>query len=178
MTGYSQHGEFSVRRTQLSDCRLLPAIERSASCVFASDPTLAWLTEQEPINPEKHAALIGQGLCFVAAYDDDRPCGFIATEVLGLDLHIWELSVELSHQKRGIGRQLIAALAHAAANLRLRQLTLTTFRDLVWNGPFYQSCGFAELLDLTFYPRLAALLESEAQSGLPIERRCAMVKSL
>lgn len=178
MTVLSQQAVYAVRRTRLPDCQFLAAIERSAAALFVSDPTLAWLAQQDPIDTSKHAELIGSGLCFVAVSGDDPPCGFIATEVLGSDLHIWELSVESSHQQRGIGRQLIVAAERAAACSGLQRLTLTTFRDLAWNGPFYQSCGFAESPDAAPDPRLAALLDAEAKHGLSAERRFAMIKLL
>jgi GNAT superfamily N-acetyltransferase len=169
---------YQVRRTRLLDCSLLPAIERSAAALFASDPALAWLTQQDPIEPDRHAELIGSGLCFVAVSGDGLLCGFIATQVLETDLHIWELSVYSSHQKRGIGRKLLVATEQAAAISGLRRITLTTFRDLAWNGPFYQSCGFNECPDGASEPRLAGLLAAEAQHGLSPDRRCAMVKTL
>lgn len=178
MTRSLELAGYEVRRTQSSDCSLLPAIEQSAAELFALDPALGWLARQDPIEPDRHAELIGSGCCFVTLSDEVRPCGFIATEVLGTDLHVWELSVEKAHQKRGIGRQLMVAAEQAATNFGLRRLTLTTFRDLIWNGPFYESCGFVELPDVTFEPRLAGLLQAEAAHGLPAERRCAMVKLL
>jgi GNAT superfamily N-acetyltransferase len=178
MTNPPQFSGCEIRRTRLPDCHLLPAIERSAALLFASDPELAWLAQQDPIDTARHAELVGSGLCFVAVSGDGSPCGFIATQMLGSDLHIWELSVESNQQQRGIGRQLLVAAERAAASGGLKRLTLTTFRDLVWNGPFYQSCGFAELPDVAFEPRLAALLAAEAQHGLSAERRCAMVKAL
>jgi ribosomal protein S18 acetylase RimI-like enzyme len=178
MTKPPQFSGCTIRRTRLPDCPLLPEIERSAAALFASDPALARLALQDPIDPARHAELIDSGLCFVAVAGDGSPCGFIATQVLGSDLHIWELSVETNHQQRGLGRQLLVTAERAATSNGLRRLTLTTFRDLAWNGPFYKSCGFAEWPDVRSEPRLAALLDAEAQHGLDADRRCAMVKTL
>jgi hypothetical protein len=53
-------------------------------------------------------------------------------------------------------------------------LTLTTFRDVAWNGPFYQRLGFEELAAHDLSPDLAQILAHEAARGLPGDRRCAM----
>ena len=169
---------FTIRRTLISDCDSLPEIERSAAAAFAADPGLAWLAKQDPVSRERHADLIQRGVCFVAADKIDAPCGFIVSENFETDLHIWEMSVSSDYQQRGIGRQLLTSLEAEARALGLQRLTLTTFRDLVWNAPFYQSCGFAILNGEAVTHRLAALLKSEADHGLPRERRCAMAKTI
>jgi len=56
-------------------------------------------------------------------------------------------------------------------------LTLTTFRYVPWNTPFYRSCGF-ELVNPIGYPMLLATMEAEREGGLPLEQRCGMVRQL
>lgn len=53
-------------------------------------------------------------------------------------------------------------------------MTLTTFRDVPWNAPFYARRGFELLDDTTIGERLQTILEKEAGHGLPRARRCAM----
>jgi hypothetical protein len=53
-------------------------------------------------------------------------------------------------------------------------VTLTTFRDVPWNAPFYTRLGFAMLDELTLPAGLAAKREQETRHGLPPETRCAM----
>ena len=56
-------------------------------------------------------------------------------------------------------------------SLNVEAHTLTTFRTIPWNGPFYRSCGFAEwTVDLSEY--IEAELAKEAVNGL--KDRCAM----
>jgi hypothetical protein len=45
----------------------------------------------------------------------------------------------------------------------LPAVTLTTFRDVPWNGPFYAKLGFRELSELS--PGLAAMREHERAIG-------------
>jgi hypothetical protein len=53
----------------------------------------------------------------------------------------------------------------------LRALTLTTFRHVAWNAPFYARYGFVEL-PADSDGRLKAILIRETAHGLP--NRCAM----
>ena len=88
-------------------------------------------------------------------------------------MHLWELAVRLHDQKRGAGRALMAAVAGDARARGLRAVTLTTFRDIPWNAPFYSRLGFAEA-DATGDPRLKDVLAREAEMGLDLASRCAM----
>lgn len=57
-------------------------------------------------------------------------------------VHLEQLSVHPEHGRRGIGRALIA---HAIADARgrgVRAVTLRTFAEVPWNGPFYERLGF------------------------------------
>jgi GNAT superfamily N-acetyltransferase len=87
------------------------------------------------------------------------------------------MSVRSDQQRKGIGRDLIRAAELWARSKQLTALTLTTFRDVPWNAPFYRSCGF-ELVNPIGYPMLLATLEAEREAGLPIEQRCAMIRQL
>ncbi|WP_373691614.1 hypothetical protein [Hyalangium versicolor] len=56
----------------------------------------------------------------------------------------------------------------------LAALTLTTFRGVPWNEPFYARLGFETLEGAAIGERLSAILRDEVLKGLPGERRCAM----
>jgi hypothetical protein len=53
-------------------------------------------------------------------------------------------------------------------------VTLTTFRDVPWNMPFYARLGFEEIPAATLTPALRSVLEDEARRGLDPARRVAM----
>lgn len=59
-------------------------------------------------------------------------------------LHIDEVDVLRAFQSQGIGRALLGAAADWARTKGLQTLSLTTFRDVPWNAPFYASFGFRE----------------------------------
>jgi GNAT superfamily N-acetyltransferase len=161
----------TVRPTRPGDVASLPAIERAAGERFREDPCLAWLADGEVISAEQHLEYAERGLSWLALAND-QPVGFILAEAHPSSLFIVELSVDLDWQGKGIGRQLIACVAGHARTLGLASLTLTTFRDVPWNAPFYARLGFEKMTTLT--PELRQKREEETAHGFAYETRCAM----
>ncbi|CZU62297.1 N-acetylglutamate synthase and related acetyltransferases [Enterobacter cloacae] len=160
-----------IRPTTPNDVTALPAIERAAGQRFREDPEFAWLADGEVLSAEQHLEYAERGLSWLALVND-RPAGFILTEAHSSSLFIVELSVDLDWQGNGMGRQLIARAADHARRLGLASLTLTTFRDVPWNAPFYAKLGFEYVTELT--PELREKREEEAAHGLAYNSRCAM----
>jgi GNAT superfamily N-acetyltransferase len=164
----------TIRPACEDDAELLPDIEQSAALAFRAMPELAWLADGDNASPEQHRALIAAGGCWVAVDAEDRPVGFLNAGIDGKMLHIWELDVHLDWQGRGIGRALLQQAIEESRQCGLAAVTLTTFRDVAWNAPFYRKSGFRILEAEGMDNRLAALLLDEAERGLPADRRCAM----
>ena len=127
----------TVRPTRPGDVTALPAIERAAGERFRDYPELAWLAEGDVISAEQHLDYAERGL------------SWLALELHASSLFIVELSVHLDWQGKGIGRRLIACVADQARKRGLASLTLTTFRDVPWNAPFYARLGFEMITTLT-----------------------------
>jgi hypothetical protein len=53
-------------------------------------------------------------------------------------------------------------------------VTLSTFRDLGWNGPFYERLGFRVLGEVELTPGLAAVRAHEVDLGLDVDARVVM----
>ncbi|MFI8221753.1 GNAT family N-acetyltransferase [Pseudomonas sp. NPDC085632] len=165
---------FDVRRASLADAVALPAIERSAAQLFRLDPPLAWLADAEVPDAAQHLQAIEQAYVWVAANSDGQLTGFVRAVGIDQHMHIEELSVGQAFQGQGMGRALVAAVIEQARAMQLNSVTLTTFRDLPWNAPFYQRMGFAELTFAQADRHLHETLQAEAHYGFPAERRCAM----
>jgi GNAT superfamily N-acetyltransferase len=141
--------------------------------VFRRVPALAWIADAPPMSEDEHLQLITQGHVWVAQRQlvHAQPVGFLAAQVLGHALHIRELSVHPDWQGRGVGTGLLAQARQQVHRLGLPCLTLTTFRDVPWNAPWYSRLGFEPAPD---EPRLAELLRIEAEHGLATHPRVAM----
>lgn len=126
---------------------------------------------------------------FWHAFDDgaimvvDAPpasvAGFVAVFPLDEEAFVAQLSVRRANQGRGLGRRLMLSAEQWARDQEFAGLTLTTFRDVAWNAPFYASLGFSEVAADATRPGLKAEREHETARGLDaVGPRIAMRKPL
>jgi N-acetylglutamate synthase-like GNAT family acetyltransferase len=160
-----------------ADAVLLPDIERSAGHIFRQIPGLEWITDDHVMTADQHLPAILAQSAWVAC-EEEEIVGFLNAERTSDALHIREISVLGRVMGRGIGRQLIETAATAARTSGLSALTLTTFRDVPWNAPYYQRLGFELLAEAELDARLISILAHEVAAGLPGDRRCAMRRTL
>ncbi|WP_394824857.1 GNAT family N-acetyltransferase [Pendulispora albinea] len=156
-----------IRRATGADLHLLPALEALADTVF---DTLGFGALPAPGTVE---AFAGARLVLVAG---DPPVGLARLEEVDGFAHLEQLSVHPEHHGRGIGGELLEAAFHeAVAVLGYPAMTLCTFADVAWNGPFYVRHGFEPLETLT--PGLRRLQEKERAEGLEaMGRRVVMIR--
>ena len=57
-------------------------------------------------------------------------------------------------------------------------MTLTTFTDVPWNGPYYQRCGFRPLANTELTPGLRKIRADEIARGLDEWPRISMRREL
>ncbi|MDJ0865171.1 MAG: GNAT family N-acetyltransferase [Myxococcota bacterium] len=164
---------YRVRASRPDDLAALPDIERAASALFAGLPiepgVLADVTTLAHFE-RAHAA----DELLVAAGPDDRPVGFAFLERVDECAHLDELDVHPDHGRRGVGAALVRGVLDRARRRGLPAVTLTTFRDVPWNAPFYARLGFRVLGDAELGPELAELVRSEHERGLRREDRVVM----
>jgi GNAT superfamily N-acetyltransferase len=73
--------------------------------------------------------------------------GYIAAEVLDGNAHVAQVSVARDFAGRALGRAMIEFVEQWGADAGRPATTLTTFRDVPWNGPYYRRLGYRVLLD-------------------------------
>jgi GNAT superfamily N-acetyltransferase len=134
---------------------------------------LEWVAHGEVLSAEDFGRFHATGNLWVALHEG-RPGGFLAAQTLDGNLHIRELSVSQECQGRGMGRLLIETAMAAARQRGMPALTLTTFRQVPWNAPFYIRCGFRLLDRSSLSQALADVLADEEAHGMPSGSRCAM----
>ena len=94
----------------------------------------------------------------------DPPACYARIEVVDGRAHLAGLSVRPRFMRQGRGSELVRAACAWAAEHGYSEITLCTFAEVPWNGPFYAELGFGELAELT--PGLQALRDAERSSGL------------
>ncbi|QXJ25478.1 GNAT family N-acetyltransferase [Actinomadura graeca] len=150
--------EHEVRLAGPADFADLPAIEDSA------DPMFAPLGIVFPPGPTVVEQLTGTDAEILVA--GDPPVGFAAVGRVDGAAHLEQISVRGDLVGRGIGVRLLKAVLDRAAAAGSPGVSLLTFRDVPWNGPWYARHGFAELPEERWGPGLRAHWDAEIEAGL------------
>jgi GNAT superfamily N-acetyltransferase len=163
--------DYTIRLARIEELPLLQEIERAAGELFARIG-LDHVAEDEPLPLDFLLAQQRLGLVWVVADGNDRPVGSAATRELDGALHIEEISVHPAHGRRGLGKRLIETLCDWAGGRDYASVTLSTFRDVPWNAPYYARIGFRALEENELSEGLSALLCQEKRTWFPLARVC------
>jgi GNAT superfamily N-acetyltransferase len=154
------------------DVHRLAAIERAAASLLRDHAPPSILDESTPESEFRDAQADGRLWVAVA---DDIPVGFALVEMLGEDLpHLEEIDVDPLHGRRGIGAALVRTVCEWVSRRRFSAITLTTFRAVPWNMPFYARLGFQEIPADRLRPELTAVVQDETARGLDPRARVVM----
>ncbi len=96
------------------------------------------------------------------------PVGFALVSGLDGNVHLDQLAVHPVHEGKGLGTALLEAVC------ALGDVTLTTFRDVPWNAPWYARRGFHVLDSAEWGPGLEALVAHERELGIEVAPRVVM----
>jgi len=163
----------TVRELREADLRYLPSIELEAGALFSTVDMDAVANDDLPTVEELRVYLqLGRG--WVAVDDHDVPIGYLIADVVDNEAHIEQVSVSPTWSRRGIGRALIDCAAAWASDQRLTAITLTTFTDVAWNGPYYERLGFRYLSEERIGPELREIRRREVSRGLDSWPRASM----
>ncbi len=105
---------------------------------------------------------------------DSVVAGYSLASVVDDEAHLDQVSVRRVAAGRGIGRLLIDEVCQWAVRQDYETLSLTTFADVPWNGPYYERLGFELLPADRCGPQLEAIRHRERLSGIEVAPRIAM----
>lgn len=131
-------------------------------------------------DPPKAAALassLAEGRLLVAV-DASVIVGYIQWSEVDGAAHIDQVSVATDSAGQGLGGRLIDEVCTAAVRLGFSAVTLTTYRDVPWNGPLYERYGFTVLSPDEVGPGLTGHRNAEREAGIDIAPRVAMRRPL
>ena len=168
---------YQIRPATSADAPLLVAIELAAGALYLSQLEVTGLTAEilaDPYDVEEYAAAQQANLLWVAVDEADIPVGFAMLAEIDQWLHLDELDVHPAHGRRGIGTALVQHVCRLAKAAEYPGVTLSTFRDVVWNAPFYQRLGFQAVPAAALTPGLQALVAGEQAGGLRTDLRVIM----
>jgi GNAT superfamily N-acetyltransferase len=166
-----------IRLATLADVPALGAVETRAGERYRG-----LVPDEIPQDNVSEATLrnaAAEGRLFVAELGDATIAGFALVTRLGDgSAHLEELDVLPEFGRRGIGTDLVETTCRWAKALGREGLTLTTFRDVPFNAPFYLRLGFRVLESDEIPPALSSVIELERRKGLDRAPRVAMKRDL
>ena len=162
-----------VRPARREELAALVEIERAAGETFRA-LGMELVADDDPGSVEDLAPYADGGRALVAVGADDRPVGYLLIDVVDAAAHIEQVSVHPHQARRGIGSELIDEAASWARAQGLRALTLTTYTEVPWNGPYYERLGFRYLGADEETPGLYAIRDHERAAGLDAWPRACM----
>jgi GNAT superfamily N-acetyltransferase len=115
---------------------------------------------------------------WVATAIDGRIVGFLVARHLDGGSHLEEVAVLPDYGGRGVATSLLDTMLEWTRKNSLPRVTLTTFRDVPWNRPFYERRGFRCIPAGELSAVLDALLDEEEHFGLHRELRVVMVRDV
>jgi GNAT superfamily N-acetyltransferase len=163
-----------IRQAELSDIDALREVELRAGELFREIGMVAVADEDPPSREELSVAVDGRR---VWVCEDDRSgavIGYLLAEQVDGAIHIAQVSVLPSFAHQRVGKALIDHVAAWARSHDSQALTLTTFRDVPWNAPYYKRLGFRVLTADEIGPGLRAIVEAEKQREWSSEPRVCM----
>jgi GNAT superfamily N-acetyltransferase len=166
----------TIRAPRTEELEQLRDIERAAGNLFA-EVGLAHVATHEPESIEALAEYLHDGRAWVIA-DHDVPVAYAVVDIVDGLAHLEQLSVLPDRGRQGLGAALLAHVCDWAAKQRFDAVTLTTFRDVPWNAPFYAKHGYRVLHDSEIGPELRERRALEATHGLDPARRVCMRRDI
>ena len=166
-----------IRAARTGDLAALVEIERAAGETFRP-LGMDVVADDDSGSAEALLPYVEDDRVFVAVDAADRPVGYVLIDVVDGAAHVEQVSVHPDDARRGIGRELIERAAAWARGHGIRSLTLTTYVEVPWNGPYYERLGFRYLAPDEETPGLRAIRAHEREHGLDAWPRACMIRGL
>jgi GNAT superfamily N-acetyltransferase len=169
--------DLTIRTARTNELPVLVSIDEDAATLYAEHGLELVLSDTHPFTVaerELWGGALERGSVYLALDGAGEPIGFAALALLDGVAYLDQLSVRRRAMRRGVGRQLLEAAIDWARSQGQPALTLTTYRHLRFNRPFYERHGFKVMEDEEVTPGLVHHLE-EQRRYLPMpEERVAM----
>lgn len=164
-----------IRAAVADDLPVLREIECAAGQPFR-DLGMLVIADDEPPSIADLAVFQRDGRAWVASDSADRPVGYLLLDMVDGNAHVEQVSVHPVHARQGLGRALLDTAESWARQHECPALTLTSFADVPWNGPYYERLGFRVLDEAEVTQGLRRIRQQEADRGLDAWPRVSMTR--
>jgi ribosomal protein S18 acetylase RimI-like enzyme len=167
---------YRVERGVAAHAARLQEIELAAGARFRGIG-MADIADDDPTPESILEDRAHSGRLYVALDADGVPAGFLIWSPKDGRAYIEEVSVHPEHAGHRLAALMIDRLSRDVGGT-LPAITLTTFRDVAWNAPYYARLGFAEMPRAEAGPQHAESWRHQAEEGLDMSRRLFMIRKL
>jgi predicted N-acetyltransferase YhbS len=164
---------YQIRPTRFEELPLLSHIENSAAALFLDTP-YAFLVNDDPLSLDCVQQQFRAGRVWVAVDCHEIVVGYAIAREVDDTLYLQQIDVEPEHGRRGIGSALIKTVCDWATQQGYAIVSLSTFRDIPWNAPFYSKLGFRPVDEAELSTGFQQIRLKELEAGLPISERVVM----
>nr|WP_321358994.1 GNAT family N-acetyltransferase [uncultured Hyphomonas sp.] len=169
--------EYDIALALPDDIDRLIEVDLAAGQLFAPTGLLSEDALQDHVPEAVMLQAIEAGDLLKTSARDGVPVGFALVSPRGGTLYLDQISVHPDCGRKGLGTSLVRHVLQLAKQRRLKQVTLSTFRDVPWNGPFYRKLGFREIPRKVMADWMLELERIQAES-LDVSQRCFMVRKI
>ncbi|MDJ0921099.1 MAG: GNAT family N-acetyltransferase [Henriciella sp.] len=164
---------YAITEAGIGDIPAIVEADKAAAKLFAPTGLLRPEALNDHVPVDVLTTEITDKNVFVMRDEADIAVGFILIRPRGTGLYLDQISVHPDHGQKGLGSALMLTVIEQAEERRLPHVSLSTFRDLPWNGPFYASLGFKELPRDKYEPYMFEIEEAQ-EPLMDITKRCFM----
>lgn len=173
-----QRTPFHLRLARLDEVPRLREIEEEASTRFLGLGLIVDESLDTCVPPDDVKRWIGLGQVWAGCLESGLVVGMVMASERDGVAYIEEMDVLTQHGRRGLGGLLLARAGAWAQAQGHAAVTLSTFRDVPWNGPFYRKHGFRDLKPDEWTPDMSAIRGREMEQGLQVDVRVFMRRDL
>lgn len=164
---------YQIRIAHVEELPQLSQIERLAARLFLNTP-YSFLVDADPLPLDFVQQGFQAGQVWVAIAQDELVVGYAIAREVDNTLYLQQIDVIPEYGRRGIGTALITTIRDWAKHHGYCTLSLSTFRDIPWNAPFYTKLGFAAVDEAELTVGFQQIRREEFETGLPISDRVIM----
>lgn len=164
---------YSISTGRSEDIPAIIAVDIAASALFEATGLLTGDALKDHVPAELLEREIEGKNVFVARNQHGWPVGFALIRIRRNGIYLDQVSVHPDHGRKGIGRALVIRVLTEAELRKLPHVSLSTFRTVPWNGPFYASLGFREIPSSRLEPYMREI-EQAQRPFMDVSTRCFM----
>ncbi len=99
---------------------------------------------------------------------------YLLGDFLPQSLHIEQVTVHPDAARRGLGALMIESVSADPRSKQRGLLTLTSFANVPWNGPYYERIGFVDIPESEWPEGVAEKVAADSKHGLDVWPRLVM----